>query len=290
MSGERIATSCVCCGDVRLESSPAVLMPFVAHRVFGWTPVEIDESWGLETIPKGRAYSICRSLRCSACGHLFLDIRFDDAELRRLYEGYRNPEYVALREHYEPGYRLRNATLREGVPYVPSIEKFLTPYVPSAPRVLDWGGDTGRNTPFASTRSSHLVYDISDVSPIAGARRVALDELTPTDYDLICCSMVLEHVPFPVVLLEEIRRAMDEDTVLYVEVPYENLMLEHPTSPHLYKRHWHEHINFFSRRSLRAALERAGFVVVAEDEVAAVFEGRQIHVMQAACRIASPHR
>lgn len=287
MSPERIATSCVCCGGGRLESSPAVLMPFVAHRVFGWAPVEIDDSWGLETIANGRAYSICRSLHCSTCGHLFLDIRFDDAELRRLYGGYRDAEYVALREHYEPGYRARNETLRTGVPYVPSIERFLAPYVPSAPRILDWGGDTGKNTPFAGTRASHLIYDISDASPVAGARRVARDEVTPADFDLICCNMVLEHVPFPVALLEDIRQAMAGETMLYVEVPFEGLMVEHPTAPHLHKRHWHEHINFFSRRSLREALQRAGFTVVAEAEFTAVFEDRQIHVMQAACRIAS---
>ena len=260
-------------------------MPFVAHRVFGWAPVVIDESWGLETIAKGHAYSICRSLLCSACGHLFLDIRFDDAEMRRLYRGYRDAEYVELREHYEPGYRARNAHLREGVPYVPAIEEFLGPHVSPTPRVLDWGGDTGRNTPFARTRTSHLIYDISDVSPVVGARRVAREAVTPADYDLICCSMVLEHVPFPVALLADIRRAMADDTVLYVEVPFETLMIEHASAPHLHKRHWHEHINFFSRRSLRAALQQAGLVVVAENELAAVFEGRQVHVMQAACRV-----
>jgi hypothetical protein len=42
---ERIATQCVCCGSENLKSSPAVLMPFVAHRTFGWKPAVIDKSW-----------------------------------------------------------------------------------------------------------------------------------------------------------------------------------------------------------------------------------------------------
>ena len=39
---ERIATCCVCCGSDVLKSEPAVLMPFVAHRTFGWYPIVID--------------------------------------------------------------------------------------------------------------------------------------------------------------------------------------------------------------------------------------------------------
>ena len=38
---ERIAAQCVCCGSENLKSSPAVIMPFVAHRTFGWEPVFI---------------------------------------------------------------------------------------------------------------------------------------------------------------------------------------------------------------------------------------------------------
>ena len=41
---ERIATQCVCCGSEKLRNSPAVLIPFVSHRTFGWKPIEIDDS------------------------------------------------------------------------------------------------------------------------------------------------------------------------------------------------------------------------------------------------------
>jgi hypothetical protein len=64
-------------------------MPFVAHRVFGWEPVEITEDWGLKTINNGMAYSVRNSLLCDNCGHLFLDIRFNESEMNSLYEGYR---------------------------------------------------------------------------------------------------------------------------------------------------------------------------------------------------------
>ncbi|HLP82398.1 MAG TPA: hypothetical protein VK141_10480, partial [Nitrosomonas sp.] len=123
-------------------------MPFVAHRVFGWKPVEITDEWGLKTIPSGRAYCICNTLYCTECGLLFSDIRFDDEEIAALYNGYRNEEYTALRDSYEPGYRQRADFLYAGLPHVPDIEQFLVPFLNDSPiRVLDWGGDTGINTP-----------------------------------------------------------------------------------------------------------------------------------------------
>ena len=84
-----IATQCICCGNKKLKNSPAILMPFISSRVFGWDPVLIDNSWGLNTIKDGNAYAICKSLYCTICNFLFLDIRFSDSELRNLYFDYR---------------------------------------------------------------------------------------------------------------------------------------------------------------------------------------------------------
>ena len=56
---ERIAEFCICCGSKKLKNSPAVLMPFVAERVFNWKQIKIDKTWGLNTIKNGQTYSIC---------------------------------------------------------------------------------------------------------------------------------------------------------------------------------------------------------------------------------------
>lgn len=128
LKSKRIATECVCCGSALLKKSPAILMPFVAHRVFDWRPVEVDESWGLNTIKNGHAYSICNSLCCNDCGLLFLDIRFSDEELSYLYRNYRDAEYTDLRESYEPGYKARNNLLIKEVNYMPDVEEFLKPF------------------------------------------------------------------------------------------------------------------------------------------------------------------
>jgi len=63
------------------------------------------------------------------------------------------------------------------------------------PRVLDWGGDTGVNTPFRSRAMQHDVYDISNRPMVEGARSVDLDTVKASVYDLIvfitCWSMFL---------------------------------------------------------------------------------------------------
>ncbi|NQW44872.1 MAG: hypothetical protein HQ462_05640, partial [Deltaproteobacteria bacterium] len=194
---ERIATQCVCCRSANLKSSPAILMPFVAHRVFDWAPVIIDESWGLTTIKSGNAYSICKSLYCSDCEFLFLDIRFCDSELSRLYDDYRGEQYNTLRESYEPEYTLRNDNLNAGIEYIKDIESFLEPHLKFPLTILDWGGDTGKNTPFKNRNEMFDIYDISNKEVIKGAKIISKKEAFSKKYKLIVCSNVLEHIPYP---------------------------------------------------------------------------------------------
>ena len=49
----QIAQSCVTCGNKDLITSPAVLMPFISHRVFNWKPQKINRHWKLNSINEG---------------------------------------------------------------------------------------------------------------------------------------------------------------------------------------------------------------------------------------------
>ena len=112
-------------------------MPFVAYRAFGWEPVKVTEEWGLRDIRPGYAYPLCNSVQCADCGAMFVDIRFDDAEVAALYADYRGEAYTELRERFEPGYKARNQIYLGGSPYIPKIEGFLDRHIPAQPRVLD---------------------------------------------------------------------------------------------------------------------------------------------------------
>lgn len=283
---ERVATECVCCGSKSLKKSPAILMPFVADRVFGWKPVEIDDSWGLKTIKNGSAYSICNSLYCSDCGFLFLDIRFSEAELNSLYDGYRGQRYTELRESYEPGYKTRNDSLNAGINYISDIEAFLSPYVSFPIRLLDWGGDTGKNTPFKANNNLFHIFDIGSKPVVEGAKVVDRDTILSTKYDLIICSNVLEHVPYPPELILDMKTAMGQDTVLYIEVPLEDIVRVSEPCADLsrIKKHWHEHINFYSENSLLQMLSRCELEVVALRILNASAGGNSAFLFQVACK------
>jgi hypothetical protein len=279
---EHIANQCVCCGSFNLKSSPAILMPFISHRVFGWAPVVIDDSWGLRTIRNGHAYSICKTMLCTDCGFLFLDIRFTDSELANLYRDYRGTEYNDLRESYEPGFMKRNVALKTGVDYLDKIEE---PLLKLPVRVLDWGGDTGKNTPFKRKSTTLDVYDISNAPLVSGVRRVTKQQALETDYDVVVCSNVLEHVPYPADLLSDLKKVTRQDTILYVEVPFEEVMRNGVSELPEKKRHWHEHINFFSEMSLQHLLKNVGMEVLKVQTLSATIAGVDAVLWQVACRL-----
>jgi SAM-dependent methyltransferase len=283
----KIATHCVCCAGSRLRRSPAVLMPFIAFRIFGWQPVEITEDFGLRDLSQGNAYSVCNSLGCEDCGLLFLDMRFDGEEMGALYQGYRGPDYTSARERFEPGYVRRNDILVEGSTYIGAVEEILAPHVGTTPRVLDWGGDTGLNTPFKGKASLHHVYEISDKPPIAGAEMVSLDQVRSQSYDLIVSSQVLEHVPSPAESLKEMAAVMRPETLLYLEVPREDLVrnvsgLENRLRA---KRHWHEHVNFFTEDAIAAMMQAAGLTPLSMRSHPVSAGGKTSHVFSVLARL-----
>ncbi len=168
------------------------------------------------------------------------------------------------------------------------VEGFLRPHLTLPVDVLDWGGDTGNNTPFRDAAKTFHIYDISRVPPVEGASSVDLQEMERQDYDLIVCSNVLEHVPHPIEFLSTVRTYVKSRTLLYLEAPFEPLMVRNQKNADILerKRHWHEHINFFTRKSLERLCEIAGFHIL-ELRVSPVGERPDDgHIFQALCRLA----
>jgi len=259
-----LADECICCDSKHLLSAPAILMPFVAKRVFGHDPIDITSEWGMRDLKSGTSYYPSRSLYCQDCGTLFLDYRFDTKQMGDLYRDYRDRVYTEQRVFYEPGYA--SGIAKEFVKrhaYVETVELWLTSKIGKTPAVLDWGGGNGLNTPFLG-RTFVGVYEISGVMPVEGAHCVTKDEIPNHKYDLVTCMQVLEHVSFPEKTLLEIIQMMTARMWLYVEVPFEAIVRDATLSDELVhrKRFWHEHNNFYTEAGLRRLCQRVGLDVV----------------------------
>jgi hypothetical protein len=258
----KIAKKCVCCKSKNIISAPAVLMPFIASRIFNWKPFEVTEKLGLHSIPNGMVYSICKTIQCCNCRHLFLDMRFDDDEMNLLYMNYRGEEYVKQRELYEPGYVIINNKLDTQISYINQIENFLLPHIDKPLNILDYGGDDGHNTPFKNEKI--FIYDISEKDVLKGMQSVNKSTVFNYNYDLLICSNVLEHIPYPDNIVKELKELMSNESILYIEVPYESIVMENNAKEDLTKKkyHWHEHINFFTKKSISILFKNNGFNII----------------------------
>ena len=234
-----IATKCICCNSSSMKKHKAFLAPFMAYKALGYHPSNsvimsyVRAMWG-------------KSLKCRECGVMFSDMRFNDEEMAKYYCNYMGDDYSELREHYEPFFkacRHKHATRLR--PNLSDEEIFISRYI-SPKRILDYGGGKGVNTPFSSTDAIIHIYDIGDKNC----------ELLPDfGYDLIKCCYVLEHVSYPQDILNNIKKLMNENTFLYVEVPHERI-------PYFLKWWWHEHINFFTPKGMENLIRNCGMTLV----------------------------
>jgi hypothetical protein len=291
----KIAKYCICCNSQKLVSNPAVLMPFISDRIYNWKPTLITKQWKLNTIKSGMAYSLCNSLLCLNCHLLFLDMRFDDDELGRLYYNYRDKYYSNLRNKYEPGYISINRIQNLSINFIEKIETFLNPFFKTPIKILDYGGDNGKNTPFKKDSNIIHIYDINKKVPIKGLKKVNKKNMFKK-YDLIILSHVIEHVSYPKVIIKEIKKLMNQDSILYIELPLEKILKTtwkkkggaRASKKEILKcfnnkKHWHEHINFYSRKSLVKLINNCSLKIV-KMEILQVESYKSVDVIQMVCK------
>jgi SAM-dependent methyltransferase len=219
---------------------------------------------------------------------MFYNPRLDDADLRRLYGNYRSKEYQQMRHASEPWYTTKfNADLASPTHYKTRRAK-LGPILQQhigerkISRILDYGGDRGDLLVGLFKGAEAFVYDISGIPAAAGV--TSTPDPASCKADLIINSNVLEHVGFPRLLVSEILNASPEGGLVYLEVPCEfpfgltriarrlaqigvialtrpalAQFVLRPASLHM----MHEHINYFSERSLTTLMRSSGANVIA---------------------------
>jgi hypothetical protein len=263
------ASECVVCGGPIRQVRRAIVGPFLALRIWKRKPFCVD------------------LVRCSKCGFFFYNPRLDDADLQRLYAGYRLTDYQKMRHASEPWYTPKfNEDLASPALYerrraalAPLLRQHLGGR--TIRRILDHGGDRGDLVAGLIEGAEAFVYDISGIPPAAGVTAVA--DPAACRVDLIINSNVLEHVGFPRDLVRAILAAAG-DGLVYLEVPAEQptglsrlarrvaqigvMTLAHPSLASSILRPaslfmMHEHINYFSESSLTALFRAAGGAVTA---------------------------
>ncbi|OPY33087.1 MAG: hypothetical protein A4E32_00759 [Methanomassiliicoccales archaeon PtaU1.Bin124] len=285
---------CISCDSQRLRTYDAMVAPFLAQRIWN--------------VPQKEAHL----LSCKDCGMTFFVPRLTDEEVGLLYHDYRGEEYQRARQTAEPGYTPEcNASL-QGSEEALNIRKttmasFLKKHMAldKVRSVLDYGGDRGQFICDELGGAERYVYDISGVEPIAGVNRFV--EGARTDYDLMMCVQVLEHISYPKEMLAKIKRIGNEGTMFYFEVPWEfplrtpaagmkgkmeQLVISSPFLYNAYRRmtgdkfRMHEHINYFDERSLQNLLANSGFKVVALERVKLKGSGMDTTVISCLARTA----
>lgn len=285
-----VTNNCPVCGSSNLAKTPAVIMPFISHRIFGWKPLEISDQSGLRSLDNGTSYQLCATTFCESCTLVFCDVRFDDDEMSRLYKDYREEEYVSQRQIFEPDYGRTNDYLMQPIHYLEAISAYLEDHTESVSTVLDWGGDEGANTPLVNTGRTVQIFDISGKNTgdlengVSVINNLVEGENT---YDLIVAMHVFEHLSNPTQELKHLRSFLNTGGYVYIEVPLERLVDFDDTTAKQssQKIHWHEHINFYSKASMYALFNAANFEAIDVSMLDASDEFRQFKIIRAIARM-----
>ena len=263
-------SNCVICEQPIKRLKKALVAPFVARRIWNREPFCVD------------------LVECTNCGFMFYNPRLEDEELQREYAGWRSPDYLEMRHSFEPWYTAKfNQDLGSAELYE-SRQALLRPLLEKVTggrkinRVLDYGGDHGDLIKGLFQNADLFLYDISGSTPLPGV--TATKDPAGIKPDLIVNSNVLEHVGFPRVLVDQILAAAPDGGLMFVEVPCEiplglyrvsrriaqvalmsvkrPALLRHILRPaSLYMMH--EHINYFTERSLVKLMQECGGNVIA---------------------------
>ncbi|MBI3298602.1 MAG: methyltransferase domain-containing protein [Elusimicrobia bacterium] len=238
-------TRCLVCGDESvsalfgLDSYPAYLLP----------------------VPLAAAREVRRErielARCAACGHLQIG-SFDKEVQRLIYEVYYNHYVVDSAELLIPHYRL---------PFERFLAKLAGMETVKKGRLLEIGCSSGQRIPALSALcrsytgidpSERIEAARKDNPDKAFIRGYFPDALGDETFDAVVSQFNLEHIADVRAFAENARRALSDDGIFVVQVPDIGEFFR-TMQPNFLA---HEHLQYFTRRSLANLLTSTGFVPI----------------------------
>lgn len=237
---------CPCCNSRNIIIRKSSLSKFVVWRILNIFGDSIDNN----------------SIFCQDCYYYGSMLRFTDEEIKLLYDNYRGDLYNKMRIICEPEYNSKINSFEDAYhnDRLYSITKLIETNVTySIDSILDYGGDSGSHIPKILDAKDKYVFDVSDIVPIEGVKKINFGD--PVIVDFIMCCHVLEHVSDLVEILNKIKKFSHKDTYFYFEVPKLYTPIEQLVVPM-----FHEHINFFCFNSLSVLLNNNGFTIMDADD------------------------
>ncbi|MFB3904167.1 MAG: methyltransferase domain-containing protein [Acidobacteriota bacterium] len=240
---------CIICG------TPALVEFFALDTV----PVHCNIQWEAREAARSAPSGDLRLVFCTECGHIF-NRSFDPVRVEYSQKYENSLHFSPFFESYAQGLA-RRLVRKHGL---------------AGKQILEIGCGKGEFLSFICglAGSRGVGFDPSHVAENPGqadSRIRFVHEFysaDPQDFkpDLVICRHVLEHLPSPLDLLRNIRKAAsgsDSRPVVFFEVPNVLFTLrDHGVWDLIY-----EHVSYFSPASLRRAFEQSGFEVEGVDEV-----------------------
>jgi 2-polyprenyl-3-methyl-5-hydroxy-6-metoxy-1,4-benzoquinol methylase len=206
-------------------------------------------------------------VKCLSCGLIYTNPRLESADILPMYARSEDEEYTE-----ESSSRSINAHLSLNT---------LMPLVPQG-RLLDVGCSTGY-----FLNAARLHYDVQGIEPSQQAAKYAREQLKlnvrtgsleeaslpEASFAAVTLIDVIEHLTDPMGALRQVHRLLQPNGCLYLVTPNIGSL----TARLLGKRWWGlrpAHIYYFSRSTLKAMLEKAGFEVVLSRSFGRTFSGR----------------
>lgn len=206
---------------------------------------------------------------CARCGLAYARQRLDDRSLARLYDGL----YWRLIQRPAP---TDPAIFSRGEDALAALRPHLRDVASWRPRVLEVGAGAGWNlVAFARAGCAATGFDVDDAALRQGREEFGLD-MRPGDMeravasdaraDVLLLCHVVEHVPDARAFLRCARELLADGGLVYIEVPGLLAIDEHPYLGDAVAYFQLPHLHNFTRDTLAALVEEAGFEVVQADE------------------------
>jgi 2-polyprenyl-3-methyl-5-hydroxy-6-metoxy-1,4-benzoquinol methylase len=235
--------------------------------------VTTAECWacGASDLRPAELPQIPPSLRCNHCGMVRAAVT-DPEAVRALYGASYYEVYGGLDADYDAD--------AEGRRYESQRRLRLVQRFVRSGRLLEIGSAMG----FFLAEAKRAGFDVTGIEPAEDLARRARErfgvdvragfvedaELAPASFDVVCAWHVIEHIPHPLAVVEQLRGSLRKRGVIAIEVP--NAASHEARHLGANWPHWDpaHHVGHYTPTALRALVDRAGFTVLRVETLSGV--------------------